>query len=290
MALIPPFFLDCVVAIGVDDKGDKRRWAASGFLYGHKVTTEDDKESRFFVYVVSNRHVFKGSDRVWLRFNPQASGPAREYELRLVNSSGSPLWFANPRAEIDVAVVPINYARLQQDAMLVSFFANDRHVASLEKLTELGISEGDSVYVLGFPMGMVGVERNAVIVRSGTIARIRDMLAGAAAEFVVDTFIFPGNSGGPVVSKPELMAIEGTKSQRSAYLVGVVKSYVPYRDVAVSVQTQQARVVFEENSGLAEAHSVDFVEEAIMEHIKTLGPEALQREPSSPPSAEQRPP
>ena len=35
MALLPKHFPDCVVAIGIDDPGGtKRRWIASGFLYG----------------------------------------------------------------------------------------------------------------------------------------------------------------------------------------------------------------------------------------------------------------
>ena len=33
MALIPPEYLDSVVTIGIEDKGDKK-WIASGFLYG----------------------------------------------------------------------------------------------------------------------------------------------------------------------------------------------------------------------------------------------------------------
>src|ERR1019366_8874960 len=59
---------------------------------------------------------------------------------------------------------------------------------------------------LGFPLQLVGGERNYVIVRHGTIARIGDMLAGTNKNFLVDTFIFPGNSGGPVILKPEMMA------------------------------------------------------------------------------------
>ena len=34
MALIPPFFMDCVVAIGIESSGSGRQWVASGFLYG----------------------------------------------------------------------------------------------------------------------------------------------------------------------------------------------------------------------------------------------------------------
>jgi hypothetical protein len=80
---------------------------------------------------------------------------------------------------------------------------------------------------------------------------------------MIDATVFPGNSGGPVVSKPEVVSIQGTKSHDSAYLIGIRASYVPYIDVATSQQTQRPRVTFEENSWLANVYSVDCINEAI---------------------------
>jgi S1-C subfamily serine protease len=187
-----------------------------------------------------------------------------------LDGAGKPLWVPNPKAEIDVAVIPIDFGVLEEHGMQASYFESDRHVALVEKLKEIGLTEGDFVYALGFPMGIVGGESSAVIVRGGTIARIRDALVRANTEFLVDAFVFPGNSGGPVVSKPEAMSIKGTKAQKAGYLIGVVRSYVPYADVAVSQQTQKPRVVFEENSGLAAVHPIDFVVEAVMQDFKAL--------------------
>ena len=66
-----------------------------------------------------------------------------------------------------------------------------------------------------------------------------------------------------MILKPEFVAIGGTQAQNTAHLIGIIKSYVPYRDVAVSQQTGRPRVIFEENSGLAAAHSVDCIEETL---------------------------
>jgi hypothetical protein len=63
--------------------------------------------------------------------------------------------------------------------------------------------------------------------------------------------------------KPEALAIEGTKPQVAPYLIGIVQAYVPYQDVAVSLQTARPRVIFEENTGLAAVHPVDFIAETI---------------------------
>lgn len=270
MALIPPFFTDCVVAIGVEGEGDERTWVASGFVYGEYIGNNQDGTKRYAVYLVTNRHVFQNLPAAYLRFNPKGNEPAREYKLDLLNQDRTPLWLYHGNANIDVAVIPIDYQLLREQAMQVSYFKSDEHVANIGKLNDLGIAEGDFVYVLGFPMGLIGGERNTVMVRSGSIARIRDALARANDEYFVDAFVFPGNSGGPIVSKPEALAIKGTKSQDAAYLIGVTKSYVSYRDVAVSLQSRRQRVVFEENSGLASVHPIDFAQELIEQHLNTV--------------------
>lgn len=263
MALIPPFYIDCVAAIGTGEPESERHWVASGFLYGCRLPDGVNLERQYQVYLVTNRHVLSGMERAYLRFNPQDDKHAREFGLDLIDEAGTPLWFAHPDDQVDVAATPINFDLLQERGMQVSYFENDRHSATIARLKQLGVTEGDFTYVLGFPMGLVGGHRNSVIVRSGTLARIRDVLSGVNTAFLVDAFVFPGNSGGPVVLKPEALAIEGTTAQVTPYLIGVVQAYVPYEDVAVSQQTGRPRIVFEENAGLAAVLPVDFIEETI---------------------------
>lgn len=278
MALIPPFSLDCVVAIGIPRNGAESSWIASGFVYGRFVRESEGNESEYRVYLVTNRHVFGELDRVVLRFNPQANQPAKEYTADLKDSSGKLLWFGHPDHEVDVAVLPINYKLLHSEAMQVSAFLSNKHVAGLDKLTELGTTEGDGVFLLGFPMGLIGGERNFVIARGGSLARVRDALARASKTFLVDALVFPGNSGGPVISRPEVIAIQGTRAQSSSYLIGLVSSYVPYQDVAISQQTNRPRVIFEENSGLVAVHPVDFIEDCITTHESSVTLEPLEEQ------------
>jgi S1-C subfamily serine protease len=263
MALIPPFFLDCVVAIGFVTE-DEVRYAATGFLVGHLVADAPEVQNRKYrLYLVTNRHVFKGHNVAKLRFNPSGSLPAKIYDLPLVDVDGKPQYQGYPDESVDVAVQSINVELLQKDGIQFSFFASDLHILPFTKAVDEGLSEGDSVFVLGFPLGQVGKERNYVIVRQGTIARVRDALAGSSPDFLLDASIFPGNSGGPVVTRPEAMAITGTKSLSKAWLIGVVSGYVPYQDVAISVQTNRPRVIFEENSGMAAVIPIDRALDAI---------------------------
>ena len=250
MALIPPPFLDCVVAIGFGDEAGPHTYVATGFLYGRHA-----QDNEYNVYLVTNRHVFEGNPAAWLRFNPEAGTAAREYTIRLLDEAGNPAWLTNDG--IDLAVIGINVNLLSEEGIRLFFFQSNHHVLSLADAKNDGISEGDGVFALGFPMGLVGGERNFVIVRQGAIARISDAFQGASKEILVDISIFPGNSGGPVVTRPELTAISGTKSISRSALIGVVASYVPYQDVAISTQTRRPRIIFEENSGLASIVPVD---------------------------------
>ncbi len=76
----------------------------------------------------------------------------------------------------------------------------------------------------------------------------------------MDSLVFPGNSGSPVVLKPvavHLMDNRFTIGQvNPALLLGVVFEYVTYSEVAVSTQTGRPRVSFEENSGLAKSRAM----------------------------------
>ncbi len=256
MALIPPEYLDCVVAIGVERAGVKH-WVASGFLYGHFLREIDEGAGRYVVYVVTNAHVVKGQKAIHLRFNPRGGSRAREYALPFEGVEKPAI--VKRHAEVDLAVIPIDANVLDRDGIQFEYFQSNKDVAGRERLEEMGVSEGDFGYILGFPMGLVGEERDFVIVRQGTIARIRDYLAGAQKEFLMDCLIFPGNSGGPVVTKPESVAVRGTKRVSGGYLIGVVARTLNYREEARSVQTGRTRVVFEDNSGLASVIPVQYL-------------------------------
>jgi S1-C subfamily serine protease len=297
--LIPPFFLDCVVAIGYRPpvavskqtggfEVGRRDFVpvGSGFLYGHLVKKADNGPE-YRIFLVTNDHVLEDVERVQrrdmdqlagvivpaelpplglnIRFNPRVtSKAAQDFWLPLRNPLPHNDWVRDK--ENDLAVLGINWQVLDEAGIQYHYFQSDEHVADRSKAGELGILEGDVTYVLGFPMGLVGGERNFVIARQGAIARIRDCLASTTSRFLIDSLVFPGNSGGPVVTRPELTAIQGTKRQDRAYLIGVVRAYVPYQDVAVSQQTGRARIAFEENSGLAEVIPMDFVKKLIEQY------------------------
>jgi S1-C subfamily serine protease len=272
---IPPFFIDCVVALGrlqAQAPGASPPqppiWVteASGFFYGVPLDSETDPlKHEYQVYLVTNRHVLASHSQIMVRLNAQkTSDPVREFVLALKGDRGQDLWFSHPNAAVDVSVLRINGPYLREQGLQSTFFAADQHVADKAKIKDIGLAIGNDVFVLGFPMGISGTEqRNYVIARHGTIARINDVLDVGGMAFLIDALVFPGNSGGPVVSVPSFTAIQGTKSQDRAYLIGMVRDYLPYRDVLSSAQTGEARAISEENSGLAEVIPMDYINETI---------------------------
>lgn len=272
--LLPPFMMDGVVALGamlnVSPAGQPPniQWATlgTGFFYGYKIKDDPDPKKReYAIYLVTAGHVvseFKaasGHGDLQVRINSKdRSSPSQTFNIPEKPPAGEGTWFYHPKFDptspsaspgYDIAAVQIDYSKIKE--LGVQFMASDEVAADSEKLKNIGTSAGDGVFVLGFPMNLAGAQRNYVIVREGVMARISELLDHASPTFMLDAFIFPGNSGGPVILKPETTAIQGTTANGRAYLIGVVTGYKPYIDTAISAQTHHARITFEENSGLA---------------------------------------
>ena len=110
-------------------------------------------------------------------------------------------WTFHPKGA-DVAVTPLlkpSPLSKGRDLVDVGMFVGDLGTTFGEGVQPV---EGDGVFVIGFPLGLVGDARNYPIVRYGVIARIQDWIRRHQDTFLVDAPAFPGNSGGPVVLKP----------------------------------------------------------------------------------------
>ena len=268
MALIPPFFIDTVIAIGKQTKVRGRihkKWIGTGFIYGtfQNTNAENSSKSDYKIHLVTNKHILKNQEHIIIRFNPHNGQAAADFPIKLKKADGSFIWTGHPDKNVDVAVIRLNAQMIINHGMKFSYFKSESNILTKQDMIAQQTSEGDFIYVLGFPMGMMPSDRQHVIVRSGIIARIRDVFENRSSSFIIDSFVFPGNSGGPVIIKPESTFIRGTKAVSKAALIGMVKSYIPYSDVAISQQTGKARITFEENSGLANVETVDKITEAV---------------------------
>jgi hypothetical protein len=71
----------------------------------------------------------------------------------------------HPDSKLAATPIPIKF--LKDHRLQLSFFASDEMTVTKDQLKEVGVSAGDGVFILGFPMNLAGQQRNYVTVRQG---------------------------------------------------------------------------------------------------------------------------
>lgn len=162
-------------------------------------------------------------------------------------------WIFHENENVDIAIIPIELNQLTDDVVIIP---SDMFLSPSE------ILETYDVFFVSYQDGISIQNRFHPIIRSGMISLIND-----DSTFFMDAFAFPGNSGSPVFLKPSIRAYKGAihlgGDPLAGKFIGLVGEYVPYRDIAISAQTKQPRVIFEENAGLAKVWSVKYIYEII---------------------------
>ena len=86
MALIPPFFLSAVVALGMPSRDGTAQYNATGFLYGCPTgETNNEGQKTYRIFLVTNRHVFQRAidrqTKLQARFNTVTESGTNTYEI-----------------------------------------------------------------------------------------------------------------------------------------------------------------------------------------------------------------
>lgn len=270
MSLIPPHYLNSVISIEIeslDSKGMPQKSSiATGFLVGNPTGESNDKGPLYRLFIVTNKHVYQNQKtkvflrEVFFRFNT-LDNKSHYFKVNLLKDDGSPLWLKHKDEKVDLAVLPINASAINNAKINYYFFKGSDLFYAKDFLTK-NISTGDGLFVLGFPMRISGKARNFVIVRQGIIARVDEEVLEDGF-FYIDASAYPGNSGGPVIHKPEVVTITGTQSNASAGLIGVISSGETYSDAAISQQTGETRIIFTEQTGLVRVVPTELIFEII---------------------------
>ena len=253
MSLIPRYFLDTVAALGAPARNDDIRYFATAFVFGYPPSSPT-KPVSYWIFVVTNRHVVEGDRQMWIRFCAPAG--KRPRVLPIPRGPGLFPWVLHPDPDIDLAVLPLDAIQIP-DGLAPNRFLTLRHAVTIDDLRSSEFSEGNELFILGFPMGIAGTDQNDVIVRHGIVARIQDWYDGRSKDFLIDSSIYPGNSGGPVILKPVLWG--ALPRFTTPKVIGLVSGYMSYQNVAMSKQTGRRRLISKENSGLAKVVPMDAV-------------------------------
>lgn len=257
MALIPKFYMDSVVSIGIKNN-EKIKWIGTGFI-----VAKAKNEKQVWLYLVTNKHVLKNKNEIWIRIGKEGSNETAEIEISLLNQNNNPNYSVHPDDKIDIAAIFINGGFLMENNYFTGFLDIDKNAMTSEELRNHGVSEGNLAYMLGYPMGLVDIKSKNPICRMGCIARMSNAQIQDTKNILMDIQNFPGNSGSPVVLKPEFTSITGTEALSRSVLIGIIHSYIPYREALISEQTGETVEMRIENSGLANMHPVEFIREVV---------------------------
>lgn len=252
MSLIPNQYKESVISIGVR-VGTQINWIGTGFFI---IKMIDQNKGQPFM--VTNKHVIENKDQIVIRLQEQDTGALRVLDVPLIEN-GLPMYSVYDDPNVDIAVILLNGGFIMENKLKFSAFDIDRNVINSSGLLQRGGDEGSSVFMLGFPLGLVNVESNSPICRGGYIARIDESEINNTKQFLLDMQNFPGNSGSPVISKPEILSIGGSSTLGECLLIGIVRGYIPYEEQLVNAQTGRVVEVRSENSGIAVVHPVELI-------------------------------
>lgn len=169
MAIIPQFFIDAVVSIGIQTK-ISTTWIGTGFLATRKI----DSEGNAIPMLITNRHVVENQSMIILRFTDRTDGSLKEVPASLIENE-KPLYKTHPDSNVDIAVLQLNAGFITENNFDFPAFDIDEHAMSSSDLRSKGVDEGSLVYMLGYPMGLVNVSSKLPICRLGCVARMREI-------------------------------------------------------------------------------------------------------------------
>lgn len=261
MSLLPQEFISAVVSIGRKRTNTECDWFGTGFFV---LRPEDEEKRLHSLFLVTNKHVLEDEHSVVIRLKRHETNDLVMPDLPLY-LNGKMAYSVHPDKNIDIAAVMLNARFVEKNNLQFYGYAMERNFMDSAEYIEFCGYEGGGVYMIGFPLPQmtVGQYSNTPICRSGCIARMDPMIIKADKKFIVDIQNFPGNSGSPIIAKPEIAALQGTKPLNRAVLIGIVNSYIPYREQLINQQTREVVEVRSENSGLALANPTEFIRETI---------------------------
>ena len=70
MALIPPFYFNCVVDLGKRKNDRQINWIGTGTLVGRLFEETPIENYRYHIFIVTNQQVMKNNSSLVVRFNP----------------------------------------------------------------------------------------------------------------------------------------------------------------------------------------------------------------------------
>ncbi len=258
MAIIPRMYINAVASIGIKNEFGVVSWIGTGFFVRRKID-----ESHVLPFLVTNKHVVFNLKSIVVRMTDMTTGAIKDVDVLVVDNNSNSLYRQHSDSSIDIAVFPLDGTAITNLNLDFSAFDIDNNALSSKELMENGVYDGSLVYMLGFPMGLVNNGSKEPICRLGCVARIGETQIQETHNILLDIQNFPGNSGSPIVSRPEFIYVEDTPYLNRSVLMGIIHSYIPYQERLINEQTKLVAEIKSENSGIANMHPVEYIRNII---------------------------
>ncbi|MDO8716440.1 MAG: serine protease [Dehalococcoidales bacterium] len=202
-------------------------------------------------HVVIDSTTHKTKEDIVVFINRKDNARIEPLSIKALQERDKTHWIFHSNDMVDIAIIPFPFNYTEHDVAIIpeTAFLNTTDFAELY-----------DVFFLSYQPGIQEESRINPIIRAGAVSRINEDLS-----FYIDAAAFPGNSGSPVFLTPSgwRFGDDGGvilgQDKIAGRFIGLVGAYVPYKDVAISQQTGQPRVIFEENTGLSIVWSVNYI-------------------------------
>ncbi len=261
MSIFNDEILKTVVTINTANSKGELSCVGTGFLVSYPAKAE---ENRSFTFMITNKHVLENVTSIVISVNKK-SGGVEHFNLNKENLLKKNHLLYHPNKNIDICAIGINIDVMLEAEGNVKRVDIFNQALNISKMKSFHMVEGHPVYSVGFPMNLVEINSKNPIVRGGIISRISNLYDKKRQEqiYLIDSFNFPGNSGSPIFSGIEANHFPGWTPINTNYLIGVLNSYISYKEYLKSTQTNQIKTIEEQNSGLTNVISVDHIIELI---------------------------
>ncbi len=235
---------ESIIFLGYIKDGKEPVYSGTGFLIQvnnifYIVTAKHVVESDF-----QSMFIFRNSKNFGINFRPIS-------EILQKGLS----WKMHANSSVDIAMLPF----VMSDQDKVKFIPKEIFISNESEISEL-----TELFFGSYQPGINNLDKQInPIVRKGIVSR-----TNPDKTFYMDGFAFPGNSGSPVFLLPTPIKVDDNGGVQigapmQVKLAGVIGSYVPYEDVAISQQTGRVKNISTENTGLALVHSTILLNEII---------------------------
>jgi len=202
-------------------RGDSEVGSASGFFY----------LNRERLFLVTNRHVVidetKGHrpDALKIRVHTDPTNITRNIDIVTPLYEGTERrWLESEETNADVAAIELN--RSEIEGYVIKAFS-----AANMPPNDVVIDLGESVLVLGYPLGFYDDIHNLPIIRNAILASVYPVPFRGNPYFLIDGRLHEGMSGSPIITKPS--PIRPTKKGISfmggpvTFLLGILSHTFP---------------------------------------------------------------